>query len=112
MQQLRHTSFGRGMSQITIGLTNRQRFAARTWQRCVVEHLLPVLRPIRAAAVQLVLHQFPGICIVLIVGHRIVESSLENRFQLAVLHIASDANADFAQEHNDQKDGELQHKQI
>lgn len=72
-----------------------------------MENLDPVTWSIGAAAMQFVLHQFPGIGIVLVVGHCVVEASLEDRFQLAVFHVASNADADFAQEHDYQEDGEL-----
>lgn len=95
------------MGHIACRLANRQRLTARAWQCCVMENLLPITRSVRSTAMQLVLHQLPGVRIVLIVGHRVVEAGLENRFQLAVLHVARNANADFAQEHNDQENGEL-----
>lgn len=95
------------MRQIAIGLVDGQLGATRAGQRRVVEYLLPVAWSIGAAAVQLVLHQLPGVFVVLVVGHGVVEARLENRLELAVLHVARNADGDLAYKHNDQEDGEL-----
>lgn len=74
VQQLRHATLRVRMRHIAVGLSLGQLLAAGGRQRCIVEHLLPVRRSVRAAAVQFRLQQFPRHHVVLIVDHRAVES--------------------------------------
>lgn len=105
LQQLGHAAGLEGVRHVTIGLRNRQLFAAGRRQRIVGQ--MPVGRSVGAAALQLDLQQFPGLHIVLVVVLHALELGAHQILQLAVLHVAGNADAELAQEYDDQKDGEL-----
>lgn len=107
IQQLRHAAGGERMRHIAADLIGGNLLAAVCGQRRIVEHLLPVGRSVGAAALQLRLQQLPGLLVVLVVVQRAIEALRHQRAQLAVLHVAGNADADLSQENDDQKDGEL-----
>lgn len=103
-QQFGHAALLEGMLQIAIHLSGRH-LAASGRQREVV--LLPVGRSVGAATLQLSLQQFPFELMLLVIVHRAVEAFRHESRQLAVHHVAGNADADFGDDDHHQKDGKL-----